>query len=55
MINTSNSLSGSQSCSVSLLLKYKLAISSVETYPNVIQLPTSLEKEISKEIISDTE
>ena len=55
MINTSNSLSGSQSCSVSLLLKYKLAISSVETYPNVIQLPTSLEKEISKEIISNTE
>ena len=52
MVNTSNALSGSQSCSVSLILKYKLAISSVQAYSNVIQLPHSFESEITKDIVS---
>ena len=55
MVNTSNTLSGSQSCSVSLLLKYKLSINSIETYPNVMQLPTSLQNEVTKEVASITE
>ena len=50
MVDTSNTLSGSQSCNVSLLLKYKLSINSIETYPNVMQLPTSLQNEITKEV-----
>ena len=54
MVDTSNTLTGSSSCSISLLLKYKLAISSVKTYPNVIQLPHSLESEITKEVVEIT-